>query len=570
MKVLSVKLKGREIATCAVTSPLLLIGRSPFCDLVVRAKGIRPVHYMVEWVGDGAFDPSAGSWSIFDISESNEAESQLAKTGSGEGIIVGHLPVRVPGKMSDLEFSWREDRLAEPQLKEGFIGESFNEPSRVVRAGYQACQLEVVGIRRDSKSIASVLHTDPIQGTNRSCYLIALPVRIEWNGPQGWPVQLDTNKLSDFELFQKGERVTGRNVSLSINDLVQIRWNAIDYYFRLVPKVAIAPPQRRIFREKYHWAQVGSVAIVLLILWLLSMIDFGKEPEPIPEPPRVARIEIKDVQVKPTPAPENPSMEPVPPVPNAKEEPTKEVKPADLGPAPTQSAPKPKFTNNESKAAGLNSPAPKANVNSIGLLGALKPKPTGTVSADKVINDGLISHTVSGDTGQVKLQQPPTGVLARETKPGKGLSSAYTTVGSGDSEAGKALMIADGDALGGGKVRIRGDGTAVDSSGEFTAQGGLDKESVKRAIAAYRKDIRTCYERSLLTNPKISGRVSYKWEISPAGPVNWINVQKSTLNSNTLVSCVQDVIKGINFPRASNGQKTIVIYPFEFQSKKAT
>ncbi|MGK4422631.1 FHA domain-containing protein, partial [Klebsiella pneumoniae] len=66
---------GRELNVIHLSGPLLLVGRSPVCDAVVRVKGLKPVHFMIEWIGEGDFDPMLGSWTVFDVSGAGGTES---------------------------------------------------------------------------------------------------------------------------------------------------------------------------------------------------------------------------------------------------------------------------------------------------------------------------------------------------------------------------------------------------------------------------------------------------------------------------------------------------------------
>lgn len=248
---------------------------------------------------------------------------------------------------------------------------------------------------------------------------------------------------------------------------------------------------------------------------------------------------------------------------------------------------------NGKNQVGLNAPAPKANVNAVGVLGALgqtKGK-GGKVSADMVINEGVISQTVSGPSGKIVVKQPPAGVIGTGTGGSGGkittnLGAASTTLNVKDvvgDSSGSAILggnrtggdgvtigygTGEGDAYGAGVGSKRGVGNGMgkDAYGEQVV-GGLDKESVRRALASHKGEIRTCYERALRANSKVGGRVSYRWTISPKGPVVNIRLLRSQVNSPTLEGCVQNVIKDIVFPVAPNGQQTIVIYPFEFMSK---
>ena len=200
----------------------------------------------------------------------------------------------------------------------------------------------------------------------------------------------------------------------------------------------------------------------------------------------------------------------------------------------------------------------------MGLLGSLKPQKANTVEADKLINEGIVSNTASGAEGKFVVQQPPTGIIGNKTTTGGGLTAAYSKPSMADSQSGSSVsQIAGlGHSDGSGYRNVE-----YAAGEDFSAEGGLDKDSVRKALMAYRRDIRTCYDRALMLTPKLGGRISYKWRIRPDGDVEWINLTTNSTDSPNLGKCVQTVIHGIRFPKAGNGKPTIVLYPFQFTRK---
>lgn len=57
MKAVKILLQNRELERFALDRPTVFIGRSPSCDVVLRVPGLRPLHFLLEWVGEGNFDP---------------------------------------------------------------------------------------------------------------------------------------------------------------------------------------------------------------------------------------------------------------------------------------------------------------------------------------------------------------------------------------------------------------------------------------------------------------------------------------------------------------------------------
>src|SRR5579883_1402229 len=98
MRVLSVSKGGREVSTTPLTSRALSIGRSPACQVVLRAPGVKPLHMKALWNGQGKFDADKGSWTLSD------SQRQLSLTEKG---IV----------LDGFEFKLREDPLTQSNIK---------------------------------------------------------------------------------------------------------------------------------------------------------------------------------------------------------------------------------------------------------------------------------------------------------------------------------------------------------------------------------------------------------------------------------------------------------------------
>ena len=71
MKSIAISRGGFNLAHVDLSSPLIVIGRSPSSDIVLRAPGISAVHFLIEWIGKGPFDPKEGDWILTDISKNH-------------------------------------------------------------------------------------------------------------------------------------------------------------------------------------------------------------------------------------------------------------------------------------------------------------------------------------------------------------------------------------------------------------------------------------------------------------------------------------------------------------------
>ena len=98
-----------------------------------------------------------------------------------------------------------------------------------------------------------------------------------------------------------------------------------------------------------------------------------------------------------------------------------------------------------------------------------------------------------------------------------------------------------------------------------TAQGNIDREAVARAVNSHLQEVRACYERALLHNSGLAGKVVLEWTISTSGRVVAAKTRSSTLREASVESCILQTLKTWQFPVAKGGV-VIVSYPFLFNA----
>lgn len=595
MKVLMITRGGLELARAHLHRPYATIGRSPSCDVVLRASGIAPVHFLLEWVGVGEFNPSEGQWSIFEIANSSEE--------AGEGVIIGQEDVLFCG----LHFKWLEDKLENEQDIGGHIQSSLSTAAQghesVKLSG--ASLLEVVQVRTDSGAIENVVHLSPVRNRGLIRPLRKMPsFRLLGASSDGRrALQLLLEEMKGALVYRRGavlgaEDLKNGHCTIKEGDVLEVRWQRHLFFLRIVPEIRVPKVRRNWSREPLltKLSLAGAVlALVFTLLFASGRSLSDKKEKEASEPPRVAKVEIKEL-APPPPPPPPPAPLPVAPVAKEKPEPVREVKkeapvaglklqaPA----AKPGAAAAPSFDKKTpKKEIGLNSPAQKRDVNLIGVLGALSKKNAGPkgqgIRADRIFNDGVITESASGAEGRITVGNPAPGTIGvgkggSPKADGSALAGAATTLsGTGGFDPKSAGPIGrsggkSGFSVGsglGGSGKDLGKGSSVGSldTTQMQVSGGLDRETVRRIIAKYRGQIRACYERALLSSPDVAGRVVYTWTISPQGPVVSAQLTRSQLNSHVLEGCVLNVIKTMAFPVAPNGRSTIVIYPFVFQAQ---
>ncbi|HXN34291.1 MAG TPA: AgmX/PglI C-terminal domain-containing protein, partial [Polyangiaceae bacterium] len=90
-------------------------------------------------------------------------------------------------------------------------------------------------------------------------------------------------------------------------------------------------------------------------------------------------------------------------------------------------------------------------------------------------------------------------------------------------------------------------------------------------IIAHRDEARACYERSLMDHPGIEGDLVISWTVDPKGKVTEtaLDTSRSQLAEPTVVSCVSEVIRRIQFAPSPGGFETKASYPFNFHPRRA-
>lgn len=122
-------------------------------------------------------------------------------------------------------------------------------------------------------------------------------------------------------------------------------------------------------------------------------------------------------------------------------------------------------------------------------------------------------------------------------------------------------------ALGAGNIGKGKVGGAVTSavSRNVGAQGTIDKEAVAKAINAHLGEVSSCYERALLKEPGLAGKIVLEWQITTSGSVGFAKTKSSTMKSSAVEQCILSSLKTWRFPPAK-GAGVVITYPFMFNS----
>jgi hypothetical protein len=170
--------------------------------------------------------------------------------------------------------------------------------------------------------------------------------------------------------------------------------------------------------------------------------------------------------------------------------------------------------------------------------------------------------------------------------------SASGASGLGDAGSGSATQAVPGGMTGlglgsgGGTIGIGRIGTVSQSSGigqgyggpsskppkvtfgtPSCGGGGLDPAIVRRVLRRYAQHFTYCYEKQLLANAKLAGKLVTKFDIDSEGKVT--NASAAGIDSE-VESCVVRMLSRVDFPKPKAGAHVTVTYPMTFDPPPAT
>ncbi len=95
---------------------------------------------------------------------------------------------------------------------------------------------------------------------------------------------------------------------------------------------------------------------------------------------------------------------------------------------------------------------------------------------------------------------------------------------------------------------------------------GRGPSDIRAIILAHRDAARACYDKELGDHPGMEGNLVMVWTIDPKGNVTEVSADpsRSQMAEPTLVACVGDVIKQIQFAPSQGRFETKAYYPFNF------
>ena len=96
------------------------------------------------------------------------------------------------------------------------------------------------------------------------------------------------------------------------------------------------------------------------------------------------------------------------------------------------------------------------------------------------------------------------------------------------------------------------------------APGTMDREATRRAVGRHLAEIRTCFERGRMDNPRLAGRVLVRIAIAPSGRVTSASITRSDVRSQQVESCIVAAVERWTLPQPAGGVGATITYPFSY------
>jgi TonB family protein len=169
------------------------------------------------------------------------------------------------------------------------------------------------------------------------------------------------------------------------------------------------------------------------------------------------------------------------------------------------------------------------------------------------------SKSVAGALANLSMDMNVGGGGDKNSKV-SGFGGSQNAGERGPAQIGYGKGVDKVGSLGGG-----GSGITL-GEGDAEVEEGLTKEEVGRVIHQHMKEVRYCYESSMVRASKVDGRVVLDFTINGKGDVAKAKVSNSSLPDPALGECIQRRLRTWKFPNPKGGVNVDVAYPFIFKT----
>jgi hypothetical protein len=222
-----------------------------------------------------------------------------------------------------------------------------------------------------------------------------------------------------------------------------------------------------------------------------------------------------------------PPLHPIPKIPNLPVEPAR-----------------PSVTVRPAPSTGVD----KAKLAKVGLLGVMNGLGPST-GIESLVNDGSTSIAEALKDARIEINAGPQ-VTAKGARTGE-----TVTVGELGTDGVKKVALAP-------HTQAR----PLPADGPMTIESttsDIDPRVLQQFIAARRAAMQSCYERALLHNPSLQGKVVLRMAIGAGGRVSDLDIEEDTVGSEAVTACMSTMVKRWVFP-VSPKEAIPVSVPFIF------
>jgi outer membrane biosynthesis protein TonB len=161
----------------------------------------------------------------------------------------------------------------------------------------------------------------------------------------------------------------------------------------------------------------------------------------------------------------------------------------------------------------------------------------------------------------------PGGTGGGTPEPGPSLGTTTTTVAeAGDTQGVKLPEVRPSASTAAS--------AAVPPKAAHTHDPGRGQSDIGAIVSAHKDEARACYDKALADHPGIEGDLVVSWTIDPKGNVvqTSLDTSRSQIVEPTVATCIEAIIKKIQFAPSPGGFETKASYPFNFRPRhgKAT
>ena len=99
--------------------------------------------------------------------------------------------------------------------------------------------------------------------------------------------------------------------------------------------------------------------------------------------------------------------------------------------------------------------------------------------------------------------------------------------------------------------------------GKTEVDGAVDSASVAKTVRGSYAAVKRCYDKALLVNPTLKGKISVTVLINEKGRVESVDISEDTVKDAEVAKCIKGVVSRLRFPKPDGGPASVT-FPFVF------